>query len=320
MKRIGIFGNSKSLLIYLLLSSSAEIDKTLFLLEENLYSYRLKNKFCFTYKTNKNKILRYLDRMKIILICAFLNQRKKLKNLEVYGNDHIPIAFYFLKKHKFITIEDGFANYNLKTSRRNIEKRYAYRFPDLGRAKNVNKIYLTGLGNISTEIAKKVEIVNLQILWNKKNTYEKIKILKIFNLNKKKIKNISSKTHILFTQPLSEDGYLTEEEKIKLYKKIISKYNSKLLVIKKHPREKTNYEEIFPDIAVDREIFPSEILDLVGIKFEKVITLFSTAALGLGINTDVDFYGTEVHSKILENFGNLDNIMKRNCFLEDEQC
>ena len=61
--------------------------------------------------------------------------------------------------------------------------------------------------------------------------------------------------------------------------------------------------------------FPFEILNLLDVKFNKAITLFSTAALGLGKEVEVDFYGTEVHMNILERFGSCENIMKRNCFL-----
>ncbi|MEG2256476.1 MAG: glycosyltransferase family 52, partial [Cetobacterium sp.] len=123
---------------------------------------------------------------------------------------------------------------------------------------------------------------------------------------------------ILFTQPLSEDNIITEEEKIEIYLKIIKKYPKDRLIIKTHPREKTNYKNIFKEYLVLDNPFPFEILNILDVKFNKAITLFSTAALGLGKEVEVDFYGTEVHIKILERFSSCDSIMKRNCFLEEE--
>ena len=121
-------------------------------------------------------------------------------------------------------------------------------------------------------------------------------------------------------QPLSEDELLLETEKIEIYKKIIIKYSEENIVIKPHPRETTNYKNIFPKIEIIFENFPSEFLDLYDIKFEKIITLFSTAALNLarGNFKNLIFYGTRVHPKLLEKWGDSDLIMKANAFLEEE--
>ena len=130
------------------------------------------------------------------------------------------------------------------------------------------------------------------------------------------ISKIRDKKEILFTQPLSEDRIMTENEKINLYTKIIKKYNQETLIIKTHPREKTNYRKIFPYILILDDIFPSEFFTLFNINFDRAITLFSTAVLNLKNVKEIDFYGTEVHEELLKTFGSLNNIYLRNSFLE----
>lgn len=81
-----------------------------------------------------------------------------------------------------------------------------------------------------------------------------------------------------------------------------------------HPREKTNYKDIFKEILVLEQSFPAEIFELLEIKFDKGITIFSTAVLSTK-SKEIDFYGTEAHHKLLERFGSMEHIIKRNKFL-----
>lgn len=307
---IGIFGNLYSVLLYLLLKDKTSISKTLFLVEKDLKNLNVKYKKIF-FKNAKIKIFILLQRITILLKCFYLEKKYRLVGKRVYGNDHIPIAFYFLRKYDFYVIEEGLANYEKLEKVK--ERPKLYYFSKLGRTKQVKKVYLTGISGIPLEIKKKVEIIDIKKLWNKKTENEKENILKIFNLDKLNLSQKESR-YILLTQPLSEDGYITEREKIKLYKKIIEKYPSRKIIIKKHPREKTKYEKVFQDITILSDTFPAEIFTLLGIEFEKVITLFSTSVFNFNFK-NIDFYGTEVHPNLLKKFGSMDHIMKRNKFL-----
>ncbi|WP_218667906.1 glycosyltransferase family 52, partial [Rodentibacter caecimuris] len=81
-------------------------------------------------------------------------------------------------------------------------------------------------------------------------------------------------------------------------------YDKEKLVVKTHPREKTNYQGYFPDVEVFNENYPSEILDVLGVKFEKAVTLFSTAVY-VYPKENVDFYGTKIHPKLEKRFGEI---------------
>lgn len=259
----------------------------------------------------------------------YQNLIKKIKNEEyiLYGLDQYPIANRIFYDAKINVIEEGTINYleyNSKNYKEKIKKLFLKIFlleernEVLGYGNKVEKIYLTE--NMCKEIPqgleKKAEIINLKELWNKKSEEEKKIILNTFNFNEEILKKADKNTIMLFTQPLSEDNVITEEEKIDLYSKILKKYDNQSIIIKPHPREKTDYSKYFPSYYVMKERYPVEILELVGINIKKAITIFSSAAFGLGKNVEIDFYGTEIYYKLFERFGTQDKVMKRNAFLD----
>ena len=63
---------------------------------------------------------------------------------------------------------------------------------------------------------------------------------------------------ILYTQPISEDGYVKEEAKIRIYKELVeyySKYGK--MFIKVHPRDTTQYD--FPKKMILTGNYPSAV-------------------------------------------------------------
>ena len=308
MKKISIISNLKILLIFLLLNSEKP-EEIFWIFDDKI---EIRNKTIKSFKVERNKGLFDLVKKSIKYYFYFkiLSIKYNLKNLIVYGCDHIIGAKFFLKRNKFILLEDGTQNYEKNTYKRSLKNRL-FSIPVFGVYKNVEKIYLTGLAPIPEEIKDKVEIINLKELWNKKSKVEKEEILSIFGFNNEIINNLKGKNKILYTQPLSEDGVISEEEKIELYRQIIKNYDEKELIIKKHPREKTDYKTIFDKVEVLNQSFPAELFDLLDIKFKKAITIFSTAAL-LDKEIEIDFYGTEIHPKLVKKFGRIDNIIKSN--------
>lgn len=310
MKKVVLVSNLRMLLIFLLLNSD-DLDNICFIFDSSFSSDK---------KLKKNLLLKEKKRFKRIANIFFdyfkLKKLNLSKNVKVYGADHIRGANFFLKRYEFYLIEDGMMNYAKQTYKRTI-KNLLFSKPELGRDKNVKKIYLTGLAQIPEEIKDKVEIVDLKKLWKLKTKEEQEEILEVFGFNREILEKIKEKNTILFTQPLSEDGILNEQEKIELYSKIILKYPKEKLIIKTHPREKTNYIEFFKEILILDKSFPAEIFELLDIDFDRTITLFSTAAFGVKAKY-IDFYGAEVNLKILEKVGNHDFIMKRNVFLDEK--
>ena len=324
MKRKIIVENTKySLLLYFLLKKNWE--KDIFILNDTfddefltLFKRKVKNIFIFKQNSIKKNIFKYY--LEILKIYIFLINIYFQGEVEIYGNDNLVYSRF--KSKGYILLEDGNINYQIhKTSKKMsdyfkemIKLKNPFYKP-YGYSKKIKKIYLTGLAAIPKEIENKVEIINLKKLWELKTKKEQQEILEVFGFNREILEKVKEKNIILFTQPLSEDGIFSEQEKINLYSKIISKYPSEKLVLKSHPREKTSYTKKFKEILVLEQSFPAEIFELLGINFDRAITLFSTAVFGVK-SKHIDFYGTEVDYKILEKFGNHDFIMERNVFLD----
>lgn len=311
-------------ILYLLLNDSQS--DTLYLIPENFYTAnpilisKLRNFYVFSteYTKSKNRCLNWFKKRILYFKTTYRIKKIKKENhiKNIYGLDHTFLGKCAICKN-FILLEDGLMNYQTQemTWRNRIKNRIPFRKRILGRDKRISKIYLTGLAPIQKEIVSKVEVVDLKILWNKKTKKEKEKILDIFGIDDQFIESLKKKRSILFTQPLSEDNVISEQEKINLYRKVLQNYEENTVAIKKHPREYTDYEKEFPEADALPGNFPAEFFTLLGIPIEKAITLFSTAVLTLPSEIEIDFYGTECHPKLFSHFGSMKRIKDRNIFL-----
>lgn len=92
---------------------------------------------------------------------------------------------------------------------------------------------------------------------------------------------------VLYTQPISEDGYVKEEAKIRIYKELVeyySKYGK--IFIKVHPRDTTQYD--FPEEMTLTGNYPSELLNILGIKFKFAVGLCTSAVETANANIKIN--------------------------------
>lgn len=126
----------------------------------------------------------------------------------------------------------------------------------------------------------KVEVINLFKLWSQKSRQEQKEILEVFKVNADDFLAINESTSILFPQPLSEmyPKTYTETKKVNGYRILLEKLgiNESNLVIKPHPRETTVYENYFPNAVILKPSFPGELIPMLDIKVNKVVSLSST--------------------------------------------
>lgn len=307
-----------TLLQFLLLRNRDERKKTFYFLGRGISkdiakhfenSWHLNTKF-----KNEKGLKRYI---KIYLLYRDLEKfiiEENLINKIMYMQDNMSYSQFFLNHMKnCYLLEDGFSNYKVtafkKKTKKGIKKirdkflkRYKHEYQTFGLSERIKKIYLTGIMEIPEVIKNKVEIINLREKWDKLQNNEKEEILNIFDLKLEEFYNLEkySDKVLIITQPLSEDGIISEEEKISIYKEIIDKYPVKDIIIKSHPREKTDYKKIYSDIETINRRFPLELLMLLGIYFKTVVTVFSTAALNFKGISNVHFIGTEKYPNLLK--------------------
>lgn len=266
---------------------------------------------------SKNKVkylFNYISQL-IKLRLLYHSKLKYIKHKEIYGAT--IFAPLFAKNNTVYVLEDGTGSYvkeeDLGSSFFWQIKKYLHRI-FLGTSDNfsserqshTSKIFYTGIGTIPADVLPKAEIINIQQLWNDKDDFEKNEILRIFNLQPDVKDKIQNRSVILFTQTLNEDKLVqTEEEKIEIYRKALVDVDYSTVIIKPHPRERTDYAKFFPGASVLDGQLPFQLLSLNGVKLKKAITLFSTAALSLDSDVEIKWYGTSLSETLANKYGSI---------------
>lgn len=275
-----------SLLLFFLINPDASSANTVFFFANNggvrtEISQNLE-KVCRV-KVKHSLIQRVFNYYRIKYIFSKLN----LKNALRFGFDEGGWTEYIVHtSNDFRLIEDGLNNYikvkeSLEIFHASILRRLLARTPFLhlpyGLSKHVSHIYLTGIAKVPVEISDKVNLVSIERLWKLCSVQRKQEILKLFGLSEDI--SCNEKSVLLITQPLSEDNIMPEQDKLNIYKEIVNHYGENRILIKPHPRERTNYQKLFPAAQVLNSYFPIELLTLTGEEFsiKTVVTIFSTS-------------------------------------------
>lgn len=313
IKRVCVLDSMYTLLQYLLLSEEDEILATYFFfrggLSENVVSFfkNQSSRVCkFNYGFIRDVLFYYIV---IPFKYPFLFKRK----FEYWGVDNLGYEKFIIRKNKFHLLEDGLLSYNeIPYTWEKMRFIWLKKFlmgPLAGPRKYVGEEntcvcrHLTGL--VESRIIKdnKTKIDSLDSLWKKSSGNKRNLINRIYNVAEVDFLNLKKCKRILFTQPLSEDGYISEDEKIQLYKRILTYINTTdKIVVKPHPREKTDYLRFFDNIIVLDSKIPFELLSLNGLQFSEVYTIFSTCVFSIPYMVNVYFFGSQIHPRIGEIF------------------
>ena len=142
--------------------------------------------------------------------------------------------------------------------------------------KKILGVFLSDASKYPPDFQKKSIRLNICELVDKINQLDKMKIASLFLDSKLEFLLKTKKIIVVFSQPLSEDGYISENKKIEIFSTICKYMHSfGKVVLKKHPRDTTNYN--INDIEEIQGDFPSEIFSLIGIKFDYAIGICTSA-------------------------------------------
>lgn len=307
VKNVCVMDSMHALLQYLLLVSEEEANNTFFFWSGGISSTvksHFQNHYC---DLEKNK---HYYRTQLVWRYPFL-----LKNgIRYFGHDHLTFSKYILRKKNFELLEDGTLNYapfpwrkklTLKKKIRSLwaGPLYCMDVPYSGYESTCSRINLTGLTETGEVYSSgKVLTQTFQSLWATSSPEKRSYVNSIFGLSDKSLSNLLLSNKILLTQPLSEDGFLSEDEKISLFKYIESKIGADGLVIKPHPREKSNYRVAFPNAMVFDAPVPMQLITLNGVRFQEAYTLFSTAVFDFPYQIKVGYIGSRISKKLYERF------------------
>jgi Glycosyltransferase family 52 len=242
-------------------------------------------------KINKSKFLsRVINRNKNVIQFVEANsdiQRfdEFIKNSEInlFSNLGLSPAYFLLryKNNFFRMIEDGEGNYISRIGWLQALKRKYILNTVIGEGldEQVREIEVQFPEKLNKRISKKGKRLELKKMERELGAENLEKILGIF------MGDIAFRIHgkkklLLITQPLSEDGYMGELQKINLYNTLLTPYADQYSVfVKGHPRELTDYHgKLRYEFTMIPKGFPLEMFDLLtGIHFDVALTVSSSS-------------------------------------------
>ena len=313
-----------ALALYLLKMDCDAVSRTFFCVGKNLsqeivdllpYARR------FHVEQNRSRIVRLLFRLK----CFWYNILF-IRGSEVYGQDHLVFSSQLICRKRYTLIEDGPRTYSMNKDlpgRRMLNVTN----PFIKAALYVlnGPIYLKSFGRngqcknrwVTTDEdadlyqckGMRVERLDVGLLWQQASKEKKAQVLRLFD-GEETILDIDLPSKgaetILLTQPIVEDCGLSEEEFAEVYRDLINNNLQKGVVIKPHPRDKLDYERIFPNCKVIRTRVPMQLLCAFGMNFKRAITICSTSISDFPAETEIVWIGNEVNAKILKAYGHVD--------------
>ena len=204
-----------------------------------------------------------------------------------------PACLFYEKVSESIFIEEGATQYvSPKESRGVVFLKQLYgNSTNFWNDKKIKGIYVQNPDGYNAYL--KSHIKKLTIDYSILSKENKDKIISVFDEDMKLCKIYrNTNIGIVFTQPLSEDGYISENEKKEIYRGLIDKYSSFApAVLKIHPRDRTDYSDICK--RIDSQRYPSELLRLIGIKFRYAVGISTSAVYSVEAeikeNTNPDF-------------------------------
>lgn len=312
--RVFYVGTIYVLLLYLCYSSVEEIKSTFFIFAYGI-SKDITNRFkgrcaIFDESRIKNKIVLFLLRKYrtawLVYKFFILLKIPQIKKKDTFfAQDHLTLSKYLCSRD-YILFEDSpglFSNIDssgyrkrqisilpIKQSKKN---RFLYGHNDgmeYALSSHCRKIILTKEDNSEYIANIPKEYIDIHQCWNSFSEEKKSLILYIYDFTNSDLNNLKNRDIVIFTQPLNVD-FLTDEEHYKVYSKIISKYPPDRTLIKTHPRDTFDYRKQFPNYTFFSKPIPSQLLEMIGIKFKKIVTVNSSSVCNCDYPVDIDWYG-----------------------------
>ena len=109
----------------------------------------------------------------------------------------------------------------------------------------------------------------------------------------------------MLTQPFSDDGAITVAEQIDLYKNILEQYKEENIILKPHPRDKTDYSTLQRQYKckIVKSHIPTELLALIGVNIKTAVTFFSSSVYIFNQYSKIIWLGTEDFPALKAQFG-----------------
>ena len=309
------FASTYSLLLYLCYISEEEFNNTFFVFSETFPEDIAKNfsNSCFIPKYKESTYFYVPKKWLISKFYKWLFIPRINKKTRVFCQDHTTMLQLLIGQHPYTVVAESPTMVELLLLHAPTEQKkliWKHRILDVVNRTLLGPVYGHTFGNnalcFSALVAdeesvnylkgKTVTVMNIFDAWNKKSQAERDLFMRLYGISSSDLQVLKSKRIIVFTQPFMP--YMTIEENTKYMAALINKYPHKDMVIKIHPRDEIDYESLFPDVMVCRLRVPSQLFDMLGVRFEIAATYFSTAVLDISYDVRIDWYAEELTQRL----------------------
>ena len=302
--------------------SNEDFENTFFLfgagIPENVKSI-FKNSYQIPYYDKRKGLLK----KKIFRVLFYYKYVKyfiipQWKKLDLYVNDHLEPCPIFIGKKKYTLLEDGphsnvcFEGGVLEKRDQTARKMRAFKIRQFiygptfgysfGRNKQCTDLLLGYMDDSEFIKSKRCRLIDFKKEWSACSEKKKRFILSMFNLTDEDLHFLKRYPIVLFTQPFYK-RFINKEEHARIYKTIAKKYPKDKLIIKPHPRDDINYEEILPGYAVFRKKISSQMLEILNVKWDRAITVCSSSVFDFNYPIEKDWYGVECSPMLKKKLG-----------------
>jgi len=317
IKRVCIVDSIYALLLYFLISTEEEIKNTFYFTGTGVPESIRKN---LPNRHSFKKQPTLLRRLFLKLSLNFFSHLRWnfLKTAKIFGQDHIQFFSTLVRNRNYTLLEDAplvfsnFTNSHIDKQNRKLRTSWSIKIVNLlygkifatsfGQNSQCENIILTKEEDLKYLPNKQTTLIDLQNIWQVSSKSKQELVLKLFNIDLSAPIFTTKKSIIILTQPFYVDvPNFSEQEQIDLYKEIVERYDKSEVVIKTHPRDKINYCQYFLDIEIFDKPIPMQLLSILGVRFEKAVTIFSSAVLDFPYKIKVEKIGMSCRKKI-ENY------------------
>jgi hypothetical protein len=319
--RVCVVDTVYTLMVYLFYSNKEELAHTFYFFGNGV-AKSIRQRFpCRYYFDGSKKINKNIIWLFLFLKILGYFRWPFLRRAKIMGHDHLIYSPYIIGKRNYAYIEDGphvlTAHFTEKlykdlcdywSGRFLLIKKMAnffisdVRCRPVANNKQCNELILTRDEDVPYIADKKKVVISLNNLWNNMDDQKKRYILDIYDISETDIQLLKKRNHIVLTQQFSTDGLISEKEQIEIYGNIIRKYDFSCLVLKTHPRDSINYRKYFPNVFVFDKPIPMQLLSIIGIRFKKASTVFSSSIDSFSYEIEKEWIGSSIHPILFKKY------------------
>ena len=308
VKKFAIIGGQPTLMLYILWNRDWR--ETEFLLPQLPFDTIQRMKDCgvsnihdvrddcsiLTKEINRSNIPKRLLRKISVLLLELkkirpLAQKVKHEQIPLYVQDTIAQMFRSFRGIDYHCLEDGLGSYNTPKDWRRLN--YSMRFEDHDMwVPQAKELCFSGRLPIPDALKKRSIVRPLEESWQDLTEEDQQDICYIFEYPIERIKQLSEEGRDIFflSQPLYPTRTKDERVWTNIVSEIFSHYNEKRIVVKLHRRDSYDYKKHFPNVEVLDSACPFELFAFMKAPIRKIVTVDSTAAIGIWPDGMVEMY------------------------------